>query len=61
MVDIKIDKDACLGCGVCVNTCPVGMYELNDDKATIVGNLDDCTLCRACESSCPAGAITISE
>ena len=61
MVEIKIDTDACTGCGTCVDTCPVGMYELNDKKATIVKNLDECVICRACESACPVGAIEIIE
>ncbi len=60
MVDIQIDREACMGCGVCVNSCPAGVFEMEDDKAVTNGNIKDCTLCKTCESSCPAGAITVT-
>jgi len=61
MVEINIDKDACTGCGTCVDTCPVGLYELKDDKAAVTGDKEECVVCRACESACPSGAIEIVE
>lgn len=59
MVEIKIDMEKCTGCGTCVDTCPVGIYGLNNDKADITGNIEECVVCRACESSCPVGAIEV--
>ncbi len=61
MVEINIDKDKCVGCGSCVETCPVSIYGMNGDKAEITGNVDDCVLCRACEAACPVSAIEIVE
>ena len=61
MVDINIDKEKCTGCSTCVDVCPVGIYEMNDEKATVSGNLDDCVVCRACDTSCPSGAIEVVE
>ena len=61
MVEIKIDADKCTGCGTCVDSCPVSIYEMKNDKATISGNVEDCVVCRACESACPAGAIEVVE
>jgi ferredoxin len=61
MVEIKIDADKCTGCGTCVDSCPVGIYEMKNDKAAISGNVEDCVVCRACESSCPSGAIEVVE
>ncbi|HIE33527.1 MAG TPA: 4Fe-4S dicluster domain-containing protein [Candidatus Altiarchaeales archaeon] len=61
MVEIKIDMDACTGCGTCVDTCPVGLYEMNDDKVAVTGDKEECVICRACESACPSGAIEVVE
>lgn len=61
MVDIVVDKEKCVGCGTCVDTCPVSMYRLNEDKVTVSGNLGECVVCRACEAVCPAAAIEVKE
>mgnify|MGYP006276928761 FL=1 len=49
--------DKCTGCGFCIDKCPFGAIELQDDKAVI---LDNCTLCGSCESACPVDAIEIT-
>ena len=51
-----IDADACISCGVCVDTGPCGVLEL-PDVATVVDE-DSCAACGACQEACPAGAIT---
>jgi len=53
----KIDLEKCTGCGTCVDTCPMGVLELKDDKA-YVANPDECTECQACEAACPNNAIS---
>jgi NAD-dependent dihydropyrimidine dehydrogenase PreA subunit len=60
MVEIKVDADKCTGCETCVDTCPVGVYEMKDGKSVPV-NVEDCITCRACEMECPEGAITVIE
>jgi len=48
------------GCETCVDTCPVGVYEMKDGKSVPV-NVEDCITCRACEMECPEGAIQVIE
>jgi NAD-dependent dihydropyrimidine dehydrogenase PreA subunit len=60
MVEIKIDLEKCTGCGTCVDTCPVGVFEIQNEKSVVV-NLDECLICRACEAQCPENAIEIIE
>lgn len=60
MVKIVVDNDKCNGCETCVNTCPVGIYEVKDGKSSPL-NVEECLVCRACEAQCPTGAIQVIE
>jgi NAD-dependent dihydropyrimidine dehydrogenase PreA subunit len=60
MVKIMVDSDKCNGCETCVNTCPIGVYEMKDGKSAPV-KVDECLVCRACEAQCPQGAIQVVE
>jgi len=56
---IKIDKQKCLGCGVCINLCPE-VFELKNGKSEIKEKVDleknkDCI--KESIDSCPVGAI----
>lgn len=46
--------DECIGCGACVDTCPVEAIVL-EDKADIAAS--KCIDCGACEGDCPVSAI----
>ena len=58
--NITVDLDKCNGDGICVDTCPVNVYELDNKtgKAKVV-NLDECIECLACQENCPEEAITV--
>ncbi len=51
-----IDREKCVGCGQCVDVCPVGAITIEDGKAVVS---DDCIECGACAGVCPAEAITL--
>ena len=53
----KIDKDTCVGCGACVDTCPVSAIKMDGDKADIAES--DCIECGACVGGCPCEAISL--
>ena len=50
-----IDENECVGCGVCIDSCPEGAISMKNEKATI--NQDKCTFCGECFSACPQEAI----
>ena len=60
LVKIEINLDDCTGCGSCIDTCPVGVFELNENigKIKIVA-LEECLDCKACEVQCSQECIQI--
>ena len=60
MVTVSVDLEKCTGCGTCIDTCPVGVFELQEiegkEKSIIIAE-EECIVCRACEVSCPEAAI----
>ncbi len=57
---IKIDKEKCNGCGICVNACHEGAIGLVDGKAQLMRE-DYCDGLGNCLPACPTGAITFEE
>lgn len=58
----NVDKDTCIGCGMCPSICP-DVFEMDDDgKAKVIvsevpdGKEDEA---QDAESSCPVNAISI--
>ena len=50
-----INQEGCVGCGVCVNTCPAGAISMEDKKAVI--DMNKCIRCGRCHSACPQGVV----
>lgn len=53
-----VDKNTCLGCGHCEESCQVNAVSVSVKKYAVV-NLDRCLGCGVCVSSCPTESITL--
>ena len=58
VVTLKLDADKCIGCGMCTDVCPHGVFEIDEKKARIADR-DLCMECGACEKNCPSEAIKV--
>jgi heterodisulfide reductase subunit A len=73
-VSAVVDDQICVGCGVCVDVCPVEAIELTEELvpvvtfgvATVVSGLkkvakvgDGCIGCGSCASYCPSSAMSL--
>ena len=57
---VNVDVDKCIGCGECVDVCPVEVYEIKDSKCEAVSP-EECLGCESCVEVCEVNAITIEE
>lgn len=66
MAIVKINVDACKGCGLCAHVCPKGIIVL--DKAVInkkgynpahCSDMAQCTGCASCARMCPDVCIEV--
>ena len=59
-----VDWDVCVGDGVCINVCPVSLYDwaetASGEKRSDPAREADCIQCLACETQCPTQAIKIT-
>ncbi len=63
---VSVDWKLCNGDEICVQVCPVGVYEMQvkvvdgeEKKVSVPVNADECIGCMACATQCPTGAITV--
>jgi len=67
MPKVKVDWTKCNGDSICVDVCPVDVFELQDivehpdTQKSVPVREDDCILCMACVTSCPTEAIIVEE
>ncbi|OGF26874.1 ferredoxin [Candidatus Falkowbacteria bacterium RIFOXYB2_FULL_47_14] len=58
-MSISVNKDACIGCGACVATCP-DVFKLGDDGKSEVVSQNDTECAKKAAEGCPVQAITVA-
>lgn len=56
---LQLDRNQCIGCGLCLEVCPHRIFTLTDKKAE-VADPGGCMECGACAKNCPVEAISVS-
>lgn len=59
MANVVIDKETCIGCGLCVKDCSRGAIELVNNKAVV--DVSSCNECSHCLAICPEFSITMPD
>jgi NAD-dependent dihydropyrimidine dehydrogenase PreA subunit len=59
VVTLRLDGERCIGCGICCEVCPQGVFGLENQKAVLVDR-DGCMECGACAQNCPVEAISVN-
>lgn len=57
---IRVIKEKCTGCGICIKACPFAAIKKTPDKKVEI-DVSKCTLCSACVSACKFSAIVIEK
>ena len=53
-----VDREACAGCGTCLERCPMDAISLPDGTTEI--DLERCIGCGLCTTTCPSDALSLS-
>lgn len=56
-MSIRIDRDKCVGCGLCMEVCPGNLLKMDCDKKACIKCPKDCWGCTSCIKECPRNAI----
>lgn len=62
MAQVAIVERGCRGCSLCVDTCPVEVFDRDDEHdLAVVSRPEDCIGCLTCHYVCPSQCIEVSE
>ncbi|MFX1393348.1 MAG: HgcAB-like fusion protein [Promethearchaeota archaeon] len=60
--ELKLDRDKCIGCKVCLDVCPRVVYKFNEtDKKVDINSPKKCINCNACVNRCLAQCLKIEK
>ena len=58
VVTLELNREKCIGCGMCTIVCPHAVFGINNGHARIE-NRDACMECGACAQNCPTEAVSV--
>ncbi len=60
VASLEYFPDRCVGCGICIEVCPHGVFAMENKKAAILDR-DRCMECGACAGNCAFGALSVGK
>ncbi len=57
-LEILIDEDSCVHCGLCTGVCPTHALTLNPESFYLTFTRSRCVVCEQCIPTCPVQAIS---
>ncbi|HLE02542.1 MAG TPA: 4Fe-4S binding protein [Dehalococcoidia bacterium] len=60
MIELRIERAACNGCGICVESCPTDVIRMDGEGRAYAAYPEDCQACYLCVFDCALEAISIS-
>lgn len=58
--EVRVFGRWCKGCGLCIEFCPTGVFEADDQGHPEIRHPERCTGCQWCEQHCPDLAIQVT-
>lgn len=55
-----VDKEKCNSCRMCIEICPLQLFEMDENGKAAVKK-GGCIGCKSCEMQCPNSAIMVEE
>ncbi len=57
--DVTRNEERCTSCGVCLNVCPAGAFELEPSTRRVKFHNEKCIACVLCIKACPPRAMEV--
>jgi len=56
---VEVNRAACTGCSVCVETCPPDVLRLDQENKAFMAYPEDCQGCFVCQWDCKFAALKV--